>query len=93
MTQFSDDLDTFTDDFGVTATWGSVSGLGVLDQPDQIIGGGISISTEYLLTVKAEDFEGIAFGDAITVDSTDYTVREVRKIDDGSFYRIVLTKE
>lgn len=88
----TENLDTFLSDFGVAVTWGLVSGLGILDEPDQIIGGGLAISTDYSLIVKTADFGDAAFGDAMTVGGVSYTVRENRKLDDGSFSRITLTK-
>lgn len=82
--------DTYLADFGVAVT-GTVSGTAILDMPDQIVGG-ISISTEYSITGKFSVFGGLVFADPLTVDGVNYTVREVSKIDDGVFCRVVLMK-
>ena len=43
------------------------------------------VSTDYQLTAKTSDFGSLIAGASITVDSVAYTVREVRKFDDGAF--------
>lgn len=88
----NEDLSIFLNDFGVTCTSGAVSALGLFDMPSQILAGDMVLSTDYTLTAKAADFGGLLFGDAITVAGINYQVREVRKIDDGSFVEIGLTK-
>lgn len=85
-------LDTFLADFGVPVVCGGVSGVGVLDMPDQLVGD-ISLSTEYSVLVKAADFHGVARnGAAISVNGVNYKVREFKRVDDGSFARVVLSK-
>lgn len=84
--------DTFLQDFGVTVAWGNVSALGILEMPDQVIGGGLAISTEYSVLVENAKFTGAKFGDAITIQGSAYTVREYKQVDDGLFSRITLTK-
>ena len=87
-------LDVFLADFGVAVTGpSSSSGLGILDKPDTVLGSDIQfISTEYLLTIKTASFPVLKLGDAMTVDSVSYTVRESEKIDDGVFTKVLLTK-
>lgn len=87
-----ENLDTFLNDFGVPVVFGDVSSVGILDMPDQIIGDGISVSTEYVLTVYAEEFSAAKYGDEIEVDGDDYLVRQNRKIDDGKFAKLTLEK-
>ena len=92
---FTEDTTTQTvylNDFGVTCTSGSTTGLGILEQPDQILAGDMIISTEYELTAKTSDFGTLVSGDSITVDSVAYTVRDLRKENDGVFCRISLQK-
>ena len=92
---FTEDTTTQTvylNDFGVTCTSGSTTGLGILEQPDQILAGDMIISTEYELTAKTSDFGTLVSGDSITVDSVTYTVRDLRKENDGVFCRISLQK-
>jgi hypothetical protein len=88
----SEDLTVFLNDFGVSCTAGAISALGILDMPSQVISGDMVLTTDYSLTARAADFGGLLFGDGITVDGTNYQVREVRRIDDGKFVEIGLTK-
>jgi hypothetical protein len=50
------------------------------------------LTTDYSLTARAADFGGLKYGDAITVAGVNYQVREARKLDDGAFVEIGLTK-
>jgi len=88
----SETTSTFLADFGVDVTFGATTCKGILDIPDQILGGGLAISTQYELTVKVADIAAATSGNSITVASVAYTVREYRKIDDGVFAKILLTK-
>lgn len=88
----TEDLNLFLDDFGVSVTAGAVSALGILDMPTQVVADGMVLSTDYTLTAKTADFGGLLFGDGITVDGVNYQVREVRKLDDGKFCEISLSK-
>ena len=80
----TEDLDAFLNDFGVPVVFGLVTGLGILDTPDEVLSG-LSISTQYQLTVKASEFGDLTNGDVITVDSDFYKVREFKLIGDGKF--------
>ena len=88
----SEDLSVFLNDFGVSCTAGAVSALGILDMPSQLLAGDMVLSTDYMLTARAADFGGLAYGDSITVGGTAYQVRETRLIDDGAFVEIGLQK-
>ena len=88
----TEDLNVFLEDFGVSCTAGAITALGILDMPSQIISGDMVLSTDYSLTARAADFGGLKYGDAITVAGTNYQVRETRKLDDGAFVEIGLTK-
>lgn len=88
----SEDLTVFLNDFGVSCTAGAISALGILDMPSQVISGDMVLTTDYSLTARAADFGGLKYGDGITVDGVNYQVREVRKLDDGAFVEIGLTK-
>ena len=78
--------------FGVSCTSGGTTANGILEQPDQILAGDMIISTEYELITKTSDFGTLVSGDSITVDSVAYTVRDLRKENDGVFCRISLQK-
>ena len=88
----SEDLSVFLGDFGVSVTAGAVSGLGILDMPTEIVAGGQILSTDYTLLCRADEFGGLLYGAAITVDGVNYSVRENRLLDNGGFCEISLTK-
>lgn len=88
----TEDLNLFLSDFGVTATSGAVSALGILDMPSQVLAGDMVLSTDYTLTARYADFGGLLYGDGVTVDGVNYQVRETRRIDDGKFVEIGLMK-
>lgn len=88
----TEDLNLFLDDFGVSCTAGAVSALGILDMPTQVVAGEMVLSTDYTLTARAADFGGLVYGAGLTVADVNYQVREVRRIDDGAFVEIALTK-
>ncbi len=88
----SENLDVFLADFGVTVTDGTTTTTGVLDMPSEVIAGGMVITTDYSLTVKASVYPNLKYGDALTVDGAAYTVREVRAQDDGKFSIVYLSK-
>lgn len=92
---FTEDLDVFfsTDGFGVSVTKGKVTSVGILDMPTEVIADGVVLTTDYKLLVKTSDFTSVSRGDAITVDGTDYTVREPILMDDGKITQIFLMKD
>lgn len=89
-----EDLDVFFgDELGaVDVVIDATTVSGYLDMPDELVGNGLVLSTEYSLTVKTSDVSGLAAGDEIEVDGDDYEVRDVRKIDDGKLSRVALAK-
>jgi hypothetical protein len=88
----TEDLDIFLADFGVSCIAGAVTANGILDMPSQILSDGMVLSTDYTLTARTSNFGSLIRGDAITVDSVAYTVRETMLIDDGKFVQIALQK-
>jgi len=88
----TEDLDIFLADFGVSCTAGAVTANGILDMPSQILSDGMVLSTDYTLTARASNFGSLIRGNAITIDSVAYTVRETMLIDDGKFVQIALQK-
>lgn len=89
---FAENLGVFLSDFGVTVTNGVTTTTGVLDMPSEIIAGGMVVTTDYALTLKASAFPNLAYPDPLTVDGVAYTVREVRAQDDGMFVIVYLSK-
>ena len=92
FTEDTTTLAVYLNDFGVSCTSGGTTGLGILEQPDQILAGDMIISTEYELTAKTSDFGTLLSGSSITVDGTAFTVRDTKKENDGVFCRLSLTK-
>ena len=89
---FTEDLDVFLADFGVSVTAGAVSGVGILDMPGEAILDGMVISTDYSLRCEASRFGALRYGDPVTVGTGSYVVRENRLLDDGLFCMVSLTK-
>ena len=89
---FINDLDVFLADFGVEVTNGVVTGTGILDMPSEMIADGVVLTTDYKLMVKTSDFGGLLYGDGLTVNGVNYTVRSAMLIDDGSFTELNLMK-
>ena len=93
LTEDATTLNIYLNDFGVTCQiGGGTAFLGIFNKPAEIIGGGLATSVEYLLTSKTTDVTSASRGTAISVDSTNYTVRENLLIDDGSFTTLLLSK-
>lgn len=89
----ADDLDIFFADLdAVPVTNGIVTGVGILDMPSEIIADGVVLTTDYKLTVKTSDFGGLLYGDGLTVNGVNYTVRNAMLVDDGSFTELSLMK-
>tara|TARA_R100000329_G_scaffold132122_1_gene111600 strand:+ start:292 stop:570 length:279 start_codon:yes stop_codon:yes gene_type:complete len=89
---FTEDLDTFFADFSDTVVYSGSTYKGILDEPDEMIADGIVLSTDYQLTAKTTDLGAILFDASLTVNSVNYKVRSVRKIDDGSLCIVSLMK-
>jgi hypothetical protein len=89
----SDDLDVlFSGPDAVDVTIGASSYKGLLDQPDEILGDGMMVSTEYVLTMKTSDLTAVEELGTLTIDGVDYTVRTFKKMDDGLLSKIPLSK-
>ena len=89
---FTENLDTFLADFGNAVVSGGVSYKGILDQPDEIVADGLVMTTDYELTAKTSDLGDLVFDNTLKVNGDGYKVRNTRKIDDGSFCLVSLTK-
>jgi len=85
-------INAMLNDFGVSCTSGGTTGKGVLNQPDQVLAGDFIMSTDYVLRAKTSDFGSLIAGASITVNSVAYTVREVRKLNDGTFCELSIQK-
>jgi hypothetical protein len=92
---FVEDLSVFLDidEFAVPVISGSVSGVGILDMPSEIIADGVVLTTDYKLTCESSKFGGLLHSDAVSVDGANYTVRTASLIDDGKFVELMLMKD
>ena len=90
---FLEDLNTFFIDFKDSVIYDNAEYIAFLDQPDEMIADGVVVSTDYELTGKTSDFGRILFDESIQINQENYTVRSVRKIDDGSMCIVSLSKE
>lgn len=89
---FTENLEVFLADFGVSCSAGAVSALGILDMPSQVISDGLVLTTDYTLTAKASDFGDLLHGNSIVVDGDLYAVREVLLLDDGRMMQASLQR-
>jgi hypothetical protein len=80
---FTENLEVFLADFGVSCSAGAVSALGILDMPGQVLMDNMVVNTDYTLTARAADFGNLLHGDSIVVNGDLYSVREVLLLDDG----------
>lgn len=88
----SENLDVFMADFGVAVTDGVTATVGNLDMPSEVLAGGMIITTDYTLTIRANVYPALKYADSLTVAGASYTVREVRLLDDGVFATVYLSK-
>lgn len=88
----SEDLAGFLSDFGVPVVFGATTALGILDEPTEVIAGGMVLTVDYQLTFRTADLLGMGYQSAVTVGGASYIVREVRAQDDGSFSIAYLSK-
>ena len=89
---FTEDLDTFFVDFSNNVEYKGVSYKGILEQPDELVADGIVMTTDYELTVKTGDFTTAIFDKTLLINDIEYTVRHMRKIDDGKLSKVLLSK-
>jgi len=90
---FTEDLTTFFADFSDDVVYDNVTYKGILEQPDEVVADGIVMTTDYQLTAKNSDLGSLSFDSKLTVAGIAYTVRSVRKVDDGSVCILSLTKD
>ena len=89
---FLENIDVFLDDFSDTVVYDGTNYKGILEQPDEVIADGVVLTTDYQLTAKNSDLGALEFESALTVNAIKYTVRSVRKVDDGTFCILSLMK-
>jgi hypothetical protein len=99
-----EDRAALLDDFGLRLEYGTKDTKGVVDEEERLESGdsGLQVLTrETVILISAQDLEqgfplyGLAVNDTLTVvasptESTDYEVREIRRIEDGAFRQVVV---
>tara|TARA_B100001057_G_scaffold243625_1_gene243977 strand:+ start:1187 stop:1474 length:288 start_codon:yes stop_codon:yes gene_type:complete len=90
---FTENLNVFFDEFTDEVIYDNAVYSGMLDEPDEIIADNTILSTEYELKVKTSDFKNVLFEKTMLVNTIPYTVRNMRKIDDGKISIISLSKD
>lgn len=88
-----EDATLFLQDFGVPVDSGLVQGLGILDMPGEVVLNDMVISTDYTLRCESAKFGALAYGQPLIVNGETYSVREVRRVDDGTFCDVSLQRE
>lgn len=91
---FAADLGVFlnTSEFGVAVTADGVTGVGILDMPGMALLGDQVVSTDYRCVVKTSEFGGLLYGQEVTVDGENYTVKSAMMLDDGHLTELMLSK-
>lgn len=92
---FAESLGQFFDTsggFAQSATFGAQTGAVILDSPTEDALGGRVASNEYAAVMPAATFPALVRGSTITVAGVQYTVRQVRLLDDGALKEAILTK-
>jgi hypothetical protein len=87
---WTEDLTPFLADFGVTVRHGSEVASAILDAPTTTALGGLVTLEDFQLTLRADVLTDLGHGETVTIDGTDYLVREVLQIDDGALKRVTL---
>lgn len=81
---FDEDLSFLFADFGVTCTFGSILALVIFDQPDSAFVSNMQVLTEYEMTFKTGDLPGLKHLSVVSINGTNYSVKDVRQINDGA---------
>jgi|SRR6516164_2133319 hypothetical protein len=88
------DIPFLLQDTGVPVVIGGVSGVGLLDENDQVLvsdrNGGEVLVPMTTLTVQSSAFPNMRIDTAVTVNGTNYTIRERLKTGDAALTKILL---
>jgi len=60
--------------------------------PDETVLDGLALSTDYTMRFPASALPSLAAGDTVTISGSDYRVRDIRSIGDGSEKRASLSR-
>jgi hypothetical protein len=88
------DIPTLMRDMGIAITVGSVTGVGLLDEADEILvqdqQRGEVVVLASTLTVQTSLFPALAIGQSVSVNSKNFTVKNRWRIGDGALTKIWL---
>ena len=88
------DIPFLLQDTGVPVVVGGVSGGGLLDENDQVLvsdrNGGEVLVPMTTLTVQSSAFPSMRIDTVVTVNGTNYTIRERLKTGDAALTKILL---
>jgi hypothetical protein len=88
------DIPFLLQDTGVPVVIGGVSGVGLLDENDQVLvsdrNGGEVLVPMTTLTVQSSAFPNMRIDTAVTVNGTNYTIRGRLKTGDAALTKILL---
>lgn len=88
------DIPALMADMGIVITVGSVDGIGLLDEADQImvedITRGQVVATATTLTIQTSAFPACKIGDAVVAGGKNFTVRERLRESDGGLTKLLL---
>ena len=85
--------DQFLKEFGVPVVFERKDTKGILDMPTEVLSGNMVLSTDYQLTFKTIALAGLKYGSKLKVNGSNYTVKSVRQVDDGTFSVADLQKD
>lgn len=94
-TAFGDgDLPTLLADTAVAVTIGGVSGIGILDESDEVFTqdgarGDVTVLMT-TLTVRTTDFPNAVIGQSVVIGAHNFTIRERLRIGDGALTKLLL---
>jgi hypothetical protein len=89
---FTENLDLFFADFGVSFVAGAVSGMCIKDMPGINILGNQIIEVGHQVIVKSSVFGDLLYGNDVTVAGEAFVVKETMPVEDGAFSLITLEK-
>lgn len=91
-----EDLSVFFSDFAVPIKWGSVEGSALVNLNDEAVleelGRGSQVGELVSVLIRTDEFDGLAIGDAVTIDGKAYSVRERVRSQDGKVTRLLCRK-
>lgn len=82
-----EDISIFFTDFAATLTFGRYQAQVILSYPGEDLLGGAIASNQYEMEYAANTLPGLAYGSAVKIGSTNFTVLQTYPMSDGVVYR------